>query len=202
MDWFDLKDDDKFTVFGRCLFGVGSAYWEEVLSEVDGSTNDDFVHALTLYVEKVAGVQNLQDAILRWISKWKKPCVLTLKEYVRRCDELYAYAAGPYTRGSMEIPTDALKKETFFFDMCKSHQEDFAQQYQDVNDVTIQQMITYFEGCFRKYTSSGKTAQIMAAHEDKCRKANAKRRNGHRSLNQGQGRGRGRRDDDRCRYDD
>ncbi len=91
MDRFDLTDNGKFTVFSRYLFGVGSAYWEEVLSKVDGRTDDDFVQALTLYVEKVAGVQNLQDSILRWISKWKKPCVLTLKEYVCCCDKLYAY---------------------------------------------------------------------------------------------------------------
>ena len=206
MDRFDLRDDDKFTVFSQCLFGVGSAYWEEVLSEIDGRTDEDFVHALTLYVEKVAGVQNLQDSILQWISKWKKLCVFTLKEYVRSCNELYVYASGPYIRGGMEIPTEALKKETFFFTMCKSHQEDFAQQYQDVNDVTSPQMITYFEGCFRKDTSSGKTAQIMAAHEENCRKANAKRRNGNCNPPQGQGRGRNsqrrRRDDDRRRYDD
>ena len=85
---FNLKYDNKFTVFSRCLFGVGSAYWEEVLSEITGRTDEDFVQSLTLYVEKVAGVQNLQDSILQWLSKWKKPCVLTLKEFVRRCDEL------------------------------------------------------------------------------------------------------------------
>ena len=66
---FHLQDDDKFTVFSRCLFGVGSAYWEEVLAEINGRTDDDFVEALTLYVEKVAGVQNLQDSVLRWIIR-------------------------------------------------------------------------------------------------------------------------------------
>ena len=62
---FALEDNDRFTVFGQCLFGLGAAYWDEVLSEIAGSTNTDFGKAITLYVEKVAQVQNLQDSILR-----------------------------------------------------------------------------------------------------------------------------------------
>ena len=64
-----LGDDDRFTVFGRCLFGLGATYWGEVLSEVSGRTNADLDKAITLYVEKVANVQHLQDSILRWVSK-------------------------------------------------------------------------------------------------------------------------------------
>ncbi len=128
--------------------------------------------------------------------------MLTLKEFVRRCDELYAYATGPYTRGGMELPTEVLKKETFFFAMCKLHQEDFAQ---DADHVTLQQMITYFEGCFRKDTSSGKTTQLQAAHEEKCCKANAKCNHSNKTPHQGQGQGRGnqrRRCNDDCHNDD
>ena len=53
---FSLEDDDRFTVFGRCLFDLGATYWEEVLSEVTGRTNTDLDEAITLYVEKVANV--------------------------------------------------------------------------------------------------------------------------------------------------
>ncbi len=97
-----------------------------MLQEIEGRTDDSFVQALTLYMEKVAGVQNLQDSILRWLGRWEKPFVLNLKEFVRRCNKLYAYVTASYTRGGMELPTEALKKETFFFAMYKPHQEDFA----------------------------------------------------------------------------
>ena len=190
-DRFLLEDADRFTVFGRCLFSLGSTYWSEVLSEITGRTNADFDEAITLYVEKVAGVQHLQDSILRWVSKWKKPFVLDLKEFTRRCDEMYAYAEGPYTRGNVAIPSARMKKETFFFAMCKPHQEEFATLHQDTDDVTQKQMITYFEGCFRKDANSGRTAQLQAAHEEKCRKANSKRRNGGQPSQQGRGQGRG-----------
>ena len=198
---FALEDDDRFTVFGRCLFGLGSTYWEEVLVEVPGRSNADLDEAITLYVEKVAQVQYLQDSILRWVSKWKKPFVLDLKEFKRRCDEMYNYAEGPYTRGNVAIPSDRMKKETFFFAMCKPHQEEFAALHQDTDDVTQKQMITYFEGCFRKDANSGRTAQLQTAHEEKCRKANSKRRNGGQASQHGRGQGRGnqsgRRNDDR-----
>ena len=39
--------------------------WDEVLSEVTGRTKADLDEAITLYVEKVAQVQYLQDSILR-----------------------------------------------------------------------------------------------------------------------------------------
>ena len=191
VDRFLLEDDDRFTVFGRCLFGLGATYWEEVLVEVPGRTNADLDEAITLYVEKVAQVQYLQDSILRWVSKWKKPFVLDLKEFKRRCDEMYAYAEGPYTRGNVAIPSARMKKETFFFAMCKPHQEEFAALHQDTDDVTQKQMITYFEGCFRKDANSGRTAQLQADHEEKCRKANSKRRNGSQASQQGRGQGRG-----------
>jgi hypothetical protein len=169
---FSLEDDDRFTVFGRCLFGLGATYWDEVLSEVTRRTNADLDEAITLYVEKVAQVRYLQDSILRWVSKWKKPFVLDLKKIVRRCDEMYAFASSPYTRGSVEIPTERMKKETFFFAMCKTHQEEFATLHQDTDDVTQKAMITYFEGCFCKDLNSGRTVQLQATHEEKCRKAN------------------------------
>ena len=188
---FALEDDDRFTVFGRCLFGLGSTYWEEVLVEVPGRSNADLDEAITLYVEKVAQVQYLQDSILRWVSKWKKPFVLDLKEFKRRCDEMYNYAEGPYTRGNVAIPSDRMKKETFFFAMCKPHQEEFATLHEDTEDVTQKQMITYFEGCFRKDANSGRTAQLQTAHEEKCRKANSKRRNGGQASQHGRGQGRG-----------
>ena len=69
VDRFSLEDDDRFTVFGHCLFGLSSTYWEEVLFDVTGRTNADFDEAITLYLEKVAQVQNLQDSILRCVSK-------------------------------------------------------------------------------------------------------------------------------------
>ena len=28
---FAREDDDRFTVFGRCLFGLGATYWDKVL---------------------------------------------------------------------------------------------------------------------------------------------------------------------------
>ncbi len=62
--------------------------------------------------------------------------MLNLKEFVRHCDKLYACVAGPYTRGSLEVSTEGMKKETFFFAMCKPHQEEFALLYQDVEDAT------------------------------------------------------------------
>jgi len=70
------------------------------------------------------------------MSKWKKPFVLDLKESVCRCDEMYAFASSPYTRGSVEIP----------FAMCKPHQEEFATLHQDTDNVMQKAMITYFEG--------------------------------------------------------
>ena len=69
VDRFDLEGEEGFTVFGCCVFGVCSAYWDDVLQEVDGRTNEDHIKALTLYLEKVAGVQDLQDSILRWVGK-------------------------------------------------------------------------------------------------------------------------------------
>ena len=92
-----LEDNDRLTVFGRCLFGLGSTYWDKVLSEIAGRTNADFNEVIMLYLEKVAQVQNLQDSILRWVSKWKKLFVLDLKDFFRRCEEMYSFAASPYT---------------------------------------------------------------------------------------------------------
>ena len=66
---FALEDDDRFTVFSRCLLGLGAAYWDEVLSKIAGHTNTDFDKAITPFLEKFAQVQNLQDSILRWVSK-------------------------------------------------------------------------------------------------------------------------------------
>ena len=57
---FSLEDDDRFTVFGRYLFVLVSTHWDEVLSEVTGRTNADLDEVITLYVEKVAQVQQLQ----------------------------------------------------------------------------------------------------------------------------------------------
>ena len=31
MDRFDLEGKERCTVFGCCVFGIGSAYWDEVL---------------------------------------------------------------------------------------------------------------------------------------------------------------------------
>ena len=56
---FTLEDDDRFTVFGRCLFSLGSTYWDEMLSEIAGRNNADFNEAITLYLEKDAQVHNL-----------------------------------------------------------------------------------------------------------------------------------------------
>ena len=66
---FTLENNDRFTVFSRCLFGLGAAYWDEVLSKIAGHTNADSDKAITPFLEKVAQVQNLQDSILRWVSK-------------------------------------------------------------------------------------------------------------------------------------
>ena len=84
--------------------------------------------------------------------------MLDLKEFVCHCNKLYAIAAGPYTRGSLEISTEGMKKENFFFAMCKLHQEDFTLMHQDTNDVTQKQMIIYFEVCFCKDVNSGRKA--------------------------------------------
>ena len=66
---FTLEDDDRFTVFSRCFFSLGSTYWDEVLLEVAGRTNADFDKAITLYLEKVAQVQNPRNSILHWVSR-------------------------------------------------------------------------------------------------------------------------------------
>jgi len=183
---FTLEDNDRFTIFGRCLFGLGSTYWNEVLSEIAGRTNADFDEAITLCLEKVAQVQNLQDSILRWVSKWQKPFVFPLKELVRCCEKMYCFASSPYTGGSVPIPTKELKRETLFFVMCKPHQEEFAKMHQDTESVTHKQMLTFFEGCHCQDLNSGRTVQLKASHEEKCCKVNSKHHNGGPS-NQGQG---------------
>ena len=43
---FTLEDNDRFTIFGRCLFGLGSTYWDEVLSKIAGRTNADSDEAI------------------------------------------------------------------------------------------------------------------------------------------------------------
>ena len=89
-------------------------------------TNEDFEDAIVRYLEEVADLQFLGDSILRWITKWKKPFVMENKDYVHRCDTLYKYAAGKYTRGSIAVPGGIEKKELYFYTMAKSHQEVFA----------------------------------------------------------------------------
>ena len=65
--------------------------------------------------------------MMRWLDRWKKQWVLNLNEFRRRCDECYSYAESKYTRCVMTLPGDREKKETFFFAMCRHHQEDFPQ---------------------------------------------------------------------------
>ena len=89
---FDLHDEQRCAAFGQCLFGLDSTYWLEVLAKVDDRDDAAFVEANILYFEKVDQVQNLQDSILRWVSRWKKPFVLLLKEFVHRCEEMYSFA--------------------------------------------------------------------------------------------------------------
>ena len=43
--------------------------------------NDNFDCAIICYLEKVAQVENLAVFLLRILSKWKKPSVLTLEQF-------------------------------------------------------------------------------------------------------------------------
>ena len=91
------------------LFGLTSTYWQEVLAAITDRDDVAFIQVIMLYVEKFAQITNLQDYILRWVSKWKKPFVLDRKEFICRCKELYSFANIQYTRVSIPIPTDEQK---------------------------------------------------------------------------------------------
>ena len=47
VDRFELEGKEQFAVFGRCVFGLGTTYWDEVLQEVAGRTDKDLNGALT-----------------------------------------------------------------------------------------------------------------------------------------------------------
>jgi len=115
--------------------------------------------------------------------------VLSLKEFVCRCEEIYSFANSPYTRGTVHIPSTGQKKETFFFAICKPNQEEFTKLYQNTEEVSDKQMLTFFEYCFRQDSNSGRTAQLRTAQEEKCRKANTKCHNGGQSSRQGEAKG-------------
>ena len=51
--------------------------------------------------------------------------------------------------------------------MVKPYQEVFADCYADCNEVTMTEMTTIFNGCFRADKQNGKYDQLLQAHQSK-----------------------------------
>ena len=71
----------------------------------------------TLFAEH----RNLQDSILRFLVKLKKPFVMENKNCIHCGNMLYKYDAGKYTCGSMAIPGKIEKRELLLCAMARSH---------------------------------------------------------------------------------
>jgi len=111
---FELKGLNKFQYFSRCVTGQAATHWSNLMETefpLTDRSNKDFDAALVCYIEEVADLHYLQDSILEFLAKYKKPFVMENKDYIYCHATLYKYASGKYTRESIAIPGNIEKTE-------------------------------------------------------------------------------------------
>ncbi len=72
-----------YDLFGRCLQGQAAAKWELVIAEQPVATRDvtSFLEAQRDYLERVQGVKQLGNCIIRQLHQNCKPAELLLEDY-------------------------------------------------------------------------------------------------------------------------
>ncbi|HSN22632.1 MAG TPA: hypothetical protein VLS45_00455, partial [Methylomicrobium sp.] len=196
-----------FRFFPQCLGVTATTMWAKVLEEQNIENigeneldNEKFLTCVSLFMEEIAGVTYLGDAIIRFICHGKKPGLMAPDACFRRRATLMAYFESGLLRSKLAKPTAYQLAEAVFLQMPRAHQERYAETNKEVTADT-----TALRSAMMQYHATDERNGVLArlkgdrgrkrpADDDKSGRNRKSRRTGRRSPKRHGRRGRDRRD--------
>ena len=205
----NLREDGPtlFRFFPQCLGVTATTMWtkvfeEEKIEELGETevTKKKFLTCISLFMEEIAGVTYLGDAIIRFLCHGKKPGLMAPDVCFRRRATLMAYFESDLLRSKLAKPTAYQLAEAVFLQMPRAHQERYAETNAEVSaDTTALRsaMMQYHATDERNGTLERlKTDRGHKRPADEDKTSRKSRRTGRRSPKRNGRRGRDRRNRD------
>ena len=178
-----LREDGPthFRLLPLALGVAATTAWTEVLEangvnaldDGDGSNDlswENFLLCVTLFLEEIAGVKYLGDAVIRFLHRAKKPMEMTPEACFRRRSTMMAFLDSGVLRSKLERPTAYALAESVFLAHPKAYQEKYAETHDEVDEDT-----TGMRSAFSQYHASdvknGTVAKLKKEASEKKRPA-------------------------------
>lgn len=195
-----------FRLFPLALGITATTIWTKVLEENgikaidEEGTNDNsytnFLFCVSLFVEEMAGVKYIGDAIIRWLRHAKKPMLMAPDAAFRRRSTILSYLDGGLLRSKLARPTAYELAEAVFLAFPKSYQERYAETHDELED-DLAPLRSAFSQYHAVDVRNGVITKLRKEREDRKRPPErSERRSGKkgRRSNAGKGYDRDRRD--------
>jgi hypothetical protein len=105
--------------------------------EAEG-TNDtsyfNFTNCVSLFLEEIAGIKYIGDALIRWLRHAKKPMAMAPDVCFRRRSTILAYLDGGLLRSKLSRPSAYELAEAVFLAFPRSYQEKYAETHDELDE--------------------------------------------------------------------
>ena len=212
-----LREDGPthFRLFPLVLGVTATTSWLKVLEEncvnaadeAEG-TNDtsypNFINCVSLFLEEIAGIKYIGDALIRWLRHAKKPMAMAPEVCFRRRATILAYLDGGLLRSKLSRPSAYELAEAVFLAFPRSYQEKYAETHDELDED-----VAPLRSAFMQYHAADvRNGTLAKLQKDKAGSKRPAERSDNRSGKKGRrpdkySSGRGRRGDrrDRDGYD-
>ena len=129
-------------------------------SPEENRTLDIFMECVRDYLEKVAGVKNLGNQVIRWLRTAKKPLGMPVDAWHQRRLELEGYLGGGWLRLTIPEANEAERSENFFLSMPKTYQQKYAERESSCGP--LDEMVPVFQQYFTADKGDGTLKTLLA----------------------------------------
>ena len=174
-----MKNVQLFDTWPQCLRGTAETYWQQECDKVFNvdsppqKTDAVFEQILQSFFVQYFNTPFPRDTIYRkFITGWKAPPGQPREKHRMRFEEILASAED--LPGQIPKPSDNQKKEWFFATQPSVYQHDFSANHMTFDNVTLLDMVNFFQSKLNEDISEGKVKLIEKASAEKETKKAAK----------------------------